>query len=783
MKKIFMLSFANIRKTKAHTVTLLLLFLIAALLLNAGMLVLTNFNGFFEKTTKELNTSNTYYAIPTNFYSDKVNQYIKNNHTILKMQKENSMRVSASIRYNGDQRDQDFLFYDADANRSLSKWKFVGQHLPADSMSIYVPYVMSVDGGYKLNDTIKFKIKDVELAYTIKGFTEDALFSSLDTGALGVYLPHDTYEKAAQKLGKDYGMTMVFANLLNKNNKIDTEIKDLIKSENPASNANIDSAVQNIDLSLIRMSRVLMASMISVMTVAFAVIIAIVCLVVVKFRIGNSIEEDMQKIGSLKAIGYTSRQIINSVVLQFLLIAFVGSIAGILFSYLTTPVLSSVFVHQSGLKWVQGFDPVVSSIVLFSILVVVLLVSLFPTRRIHKINPITALRGGIVTHNFRKNHIPLDKSKGSLPFVLAFKSIVQNKKQSIMIGLILTFVAFASAFSVVMFYNTTVDTATFARTPGIEISDAVVAFKPGSDNTKAVQDIKSRSGVRKAQFIDNVTVAVNGKSVMTYVMDDYAQKETQSICEGRYPLHSNEIALAGTVASLINKNIGDTVTVKANGKQADYIITGLTQGSNMGGLNASIRTDGMMRMNPDYKHQTLQIYLKKGVKSAQFVKDLEPDYEKTTSEIADADKEFAQAIGVYTSIISKVGIATLVINIAVVLLVLYFVINSSVIRKKRELGIQKAVGFTTLQLMNQISLSFLPSITIGVVIGSILGITQTNAVMTVAQHSMNIMKASYIITPGWIALVGAAIIAVSYLTSMLITFKIRKISAYKLVCE
>lgn len=85
MKKIFMLSFANIRKTKAHTVTLLLLFLIAALLLNAGMLVLTNFNGFFEKTTKELNTSNTYYAIPTNFYSDKVNQYIKNNHTILNL--------------------------------------------------------------------------------------------------------------------------------------------------------------------------------------------------------------------------------------------------------------------------------------------------------------------------------------------------------------------------------------------------------------------------------------------------------------------------------------------------------------------------------------------------------------------------------------------------------------------------------------------------------------------------------------------------------------------------
>lgn len=191
----------------------------------------------------------------------------------------------------------------------------------------------------------------------------------------------------------------------------------------------------------------------------------------------------------------------------------------------------------------------------------------------------------------------------------------------------------------------------------------------------------------------------------------------------------------------------------------------------------------MKKLSPDYKHQQLEIYLNKGVKTDQFVEDLKSTYEKTTSYILDIDKEFEQGMGIYTSIVSKVGVSTLVINIVVVLLVLYFVINSSIIRKKRELGIQKAVGFTTFQLMNQISLSFLPPVTIGVILGCILGITQTNNIMTVAQHSMNIMKASYVITPGWVALVGAAIIVVSYLTSLLITFKIRKISAYALVTE
>jgi len=55
--------------------------------------------------------------------------------------------------------------------------------------------------------------------------------------------------------------------------------------------------------------------------------------------------------------------------------------------------------------------------------------------------------------------------------------------------------------------------------------------------------------------------------------------------------------------------------------------------------------------------------------------------------------------------------------------------------------------------------------------------------MSLAQRSMGIMKSGFIITPGWITLFGVAIVIVSYFTSMLITYRIRKISAYTLVTE
>jgi putative ABC transport system permease protein len=196
-----------------------------------------------------------------------------------------------------------------------------------------------------------------------------------------------------------------------------------------------------------------------------------------------------------------------------------------------------------------------------------------------------------------------------------------------------------------------------------------------------------------------------------------------------------------------------------------------------------MRLDGMMKLNPNFKQQSLQIYLNKNVNTGAFVKNIKNIYGESLLSAIDMDKIMEEGTGVYISIVSKVGIAILVVTIVVVILVLYFVINSSVTRKKRELGIQKAIGFTTYQLMNQLSLGFLPPIMIGVCIGSVVGIMQTNSIMSVAQRAMGIMKANYIITPVWIALFGVAIVTVSYVTSMLITYRIRKISAYALVSE
>ena len=785
MRKEFMLAFANVRKEKGHTVSLFLMFLIAALVLNAGLLVMLNFGSYFEKMAKELNASDTYLLLPTNLYNNDVKQFVSGNGAVRRLQTESSVGGNVTIPYSGDNRNISVLLNNADVKRDLSRWKFVGEHLaPEGDMPAYVPYVLNIDGNYHLNDklTVTFG-NQTKLTFTIKGFTDDTFFSSFDTGYLGMYLPEQTMKSVEQKLGNKYDKTLIFANVTEQENNLASGVKEMLQNKHLISVTDADNLISSIGLPLIRMSRTLMASVMASIMVVFAAIIVIVCLSVIRFRIATSIDDDMLKIGSLKAMGYTSRQIMESIALQFTSVAVLGSVAGILLSYLTTPALSDVFAHQSGLLWIQGFDPAVGGITLCFILAVVLLVSLLSARRIRRLNPIVALRGGIVTHSFRKNYLPLQKSKGRLSFLLGMKSMLQNKKVSIMVTVILTIVSFAGAFSVVLYYNSAVDTTKFSQVPGIEQSDVEGYFNPGTGHEEIVTQIKKMAGVRKVQYLDRLTGSAENTTINLYAMDDYSQKETRTIYDGRYPRHDNEVAMAGVVARTMNKKIGDTVTLKIGARQQDYLITGFTQGITMGGSVAFLTHDGILKLNPDFQQQSLEIYLSDKTKSAEFVKTLDREYGKSFLATMDINKAFEQSMGAYTSVFSEVGAVIFLVTALIVVLVLYFVVNSSITRQKRTLGIQKAIGYTTFQLMNQVSMSILIPVAAGVLLGSVLGITQTNNVMSLGESAIYIAKADYIITPGWIALCGLAILALSYVISLLVTYRIRKISAYALISE
>jgi putative ABC transport system permease protein len=111
------------------------------------------------------------------------------------------------------------------------------------------------------------------------------------------------------------------------------------------------------------------------------------------------------------------------------------------------------------------------------------------------------------------------------------------------------------------------------------------------------------------------------------------------------------------------------------------------------------------------------------------------------------------------------------------------VLKTTILRRRREFGIQKAVGFTTFQLMNQIALSMTPVILLGIITGAVAGYFSLNPIFVAVTRGMGIIKVEFLMPLDQVGLICIGLVMLAYAVSMLISWRIRKISAYGLVSE
>jgi putative ABC transport system permease protein len=379
--------------------------------------------------------------------------------------------------------------------------------------------------------------------------------------------------------------------------------------------------------------------------------------------------------------------------------------------------------------------------------------------------------------------MPLERSAGPLSIVLGLKAMVQNLRQTVMVAVILVTVSSAGVFGVIMYYNSSVDTKAFAEVPGFEISNVIAILNPASEGqTDTVKRIEKMKGVRKAQFYDQANVKVDDIVVPVFIMDDFAPKESRIVYEGRYPEAGGQIIVHGSLAAKLDKGVGDRVAVGFGIEQQSFEIVGFNSGIN--GANASMLKKDFEKLNPDFSQMSLMIHLEDGTSSAGFVKTMRASFAKgEIIEVVDGDKQLAEGMSSFQSIVSAMGVAILVITLCVIALVLYFVISASIVRRRHELGIYKAVGFSTAQLMLQFSVSFMAPVLLGTAVGAFLGMRYTNPLMSAAMKQSGALMPDFLVNPIWVISFCIGLVLVSAALSMLVTWRIRKISAYALVTE
>ena len=626
----------------------------------------------------------------------------------------------------------------------------------------------------KLGDDISLKLNDKYYTFQVAGIYE-GLLSNL----LGVsYVSPDFFDelKEDDSTIREYEFTFHNIKLADGEDSMSATGR-LSKT---FSKNNIESLVISVD-SVIN-SLTYMQNMIAAMLVVISVVITVIAMIIIYFRISNSIEQNIINIGALKALGYTSTQIRMSMICEFTVTTFVATVIGIIASYNVLPVFEEKMRSYSGLVWDIGFEKGSTITTAVMITATVIFVAYSGTGKITELDPVTAIRFGIKSHNFKKNYAPLENTKGPLTWVMALKSVMGNKWQNIVLITSTAAIGAVTSFAVFLFYNGICEPVNYNRLYYLVFADVDIKFDTTEDLTGEISQLPE---VETVNWIDEFQVTVEGNTASAVCTDDWFKMPHVNIYKGRSPKYANEVALGGFLALEMGVGIGDEVTISYGDVKSTYLVTGLEQSAGNVGNDLSLTEEGAKNLNrKPYKNRIEVFVTDHSLENTQrLVRNVQAMYGDKIVECNDNIKEIKNGDDHTTLFISMMISFMVLISAIVIVLSLNLVVKTLIIKKKKELGIKKAIGFTSRQLRAELALSMLPQILTGASIGSILGCLGANNAIVIFLRSLSIMKSNMEVYP-WMVLVSIFFeIVISFAVIWIISYRIKKISPYSLITE
>ena len=234
----------------------------------------------------------------------------------------------------------------------------------------------------------------------------------------------------------------------------------------------------------------------------------------------------------------------------------------------------------------------------------------------------------------------------------------------------------------------------------------------------------------------------------------------------------------------IEAEVGDTVTVTIEGKERTFVVVGKTQQISHMGLSARITEDGVGEIINGYRCNKFYIYLKKDINIEEKVQSYSKIFEDNPQvEITNFDKTYKIVMRTFVNAIEAICVLFVTITIFVIALIIYLIVKIKIIHQRRQIGLYKAVGYTTSEVMWQIVVNFAPIISVGGLIGGIIGKLSMGKITAASLSICGIKNASTVVPISLVIGVFLAITLAAFLLTVLSAIGIRKIEPYKMIIE
>ncbi len=772
MRKSFLIARSNMRKAKGQTTAIIVLILLAALMLNLWLMLSMDYKANFERYHDVFNAEHVTLSVDgsTDELQNFLRQTVEGDSRTAEYRFDPCMHMTGTFPYNGGEMNGWFVFLEKQEalTRSIGKIEIVEEG--NFTSGIYLPMLYKTDD-IDIGKPFEISIGSHKQTYTVCGFFNSVMMGSHNCTLTEIVLTEDKY---AELQNSEYAPQATLCS-----------VRLIDKSENLNYEASLKSAVSkhypNITMvsncyGTVSVSRYISQMICSGILAAMAFFVLLIALVVIVSNIVNYIQVNMKNLGALKAVGYTSGQLICSLLLQFLGLTFIAAVVGIGLSYCLFPAVNAMMIAQTGIPYTMRFLllPLLLSLAVLG--GTVALSVWLAARRIKKIEPIAALRSGIQTHNFKRNHIPLETTKAPVNFALALKTTLSSVKHNITVCITMLVLSLVLVFSGLMTENVIADITPFLNLIVGETADSCISVQmDAEEDFLAEMDADSR--VEKVYLYHSLNVShAGGAELMATLCEDFAKVNNQNtVFKGRFPKYDNEIAIAAKYAKENGFKIGDEIEITANGKQEKYLICGFTQISNNLGRDCLFTRAGYERLGA-LTSTNYYLNLTDATDIDVFNLEMKEKFDGSVNTTINIETTILGAAGVYVSLMTIIVIAILALSAIIIAFVLYLLVRTMLNNKMRDYGILKALGFTTKQLILQTALSFMPAVVLSAAVGLTVCGFIINPLTALFLSGIGIVKCTFTVPVGFIAAAGAGLVCFAFAIVCLLSLKIRKIA-------
>ena len=473
----------------------------------------------------------------------------------------------------------------------------------------------------------------------------------------------------------------------------------------------------------------------------------------------QAIFEDVRQIGIRKALGFTNRQIIVYYMIMGIILYSIGSVIGILASYVVSYSALLILSKLLGeIKFVLNLSAVLRNILIGFIIAV--FASLIPAMHVTKINPNHAIKYGIEKLEFARKKTSRVRNY-PLSVRLAWRNISRRKKRGIFLISVLV-LANISTFSLTFFATSIINTY-YTVMGDVYQWDVSLGFnKP--INLTVLKSVYEIDGVEKVEggnslsvtyktlkiFVNNECRLSNAyRSLTLHGINISGSLIRPLIVEGQNLSSNSEgIIITTNLARRLNIKVGDTIRISGKVYEEELYINATFR---VVGIGVEVFNDGWLfyitidrfaeiaNISKD-SYYNLYVKIKEGYSHEKVLRDISRKLMSNGLSSLMTKKHIllviSDALNIFAAFIYLlVGIVNAV-TFTGIFAVLYLIVHE----RRREIAILKSIGTTKSDIIKIMLTEIFLLATIVILISIYPAISLSNLLMsTIAQTQIDIV--------------------------------------------